>query len=184
MKSIAVPLFFVLVTGVAAQAADTPVSNDPKVALVRAMRSDEIALGSAKRAFLTGAVAQKYPAADKKCVRRFEHSQFTDGFAGVVGQVLNPTEVATALKFYQSEAGVKYVEGTLRRLHTRYGEDSGVPEIKGKEDISPAQMAEISDFMRSDLGHKIMGKEMTESPSALKMGTEMLEQIAAKCRRN
>ena len=182
MKSYAM-LFAALVSTVAAQAADAPVSTDPQVALVRAMRSDEIALGGAKRAFLTGAVEQKYPGADKKCVKRYPYAEFTEGFAGVVGQVLNPTEVASALKFYQSPAGVKYVEGTLRRLNKRYGDESGVPAVKGKEEISPQQLAEISDFTRSDLGHKIMGKEMTESPAALKMGSEMLERIAAKCSR-
>jgi hypothetical protein len=176
-------LLLAMVSSAAVQAADAPVSADPKVALVRAMRSDEIALGGAKRAFLTGAVAEKYPSTDKKCVRRYEYAEFTEGFAGVVGQVLNPTEIATALKFYQSPAGVKYVEGTLRRLHKRFGDDSGVPEIKGKEEISPQQLAEISDFTRSDLGHKIMGKDMTESPAALKMGSEMLDRIAAKCSR-
>ena len=163
------------------QAADAPVATDPTIALVRAMRSDEIALGGAKRAFLTGAVEQKYPNADKKCVRRFDYSEFTAGFAGIVGQVLSPTEISTALKFYQSQAGVKYVEGTLRRLNKRFGDDSGVPQVKGKEEISPQQLAEISDFTRSDVGHKIMGKDMTESPAALKMGSEMLERIAAKC---
>jgi hypothetical protein len=40
-----------------------------------------------ERAFLTGAVAEKYPSADKKCVKRIEYSEFTGGFAGVVGQV-------------------------------------------------------------------------------------------------
>jgi hypothetical protein len=176
-------LYAALVSSAAVQAADAPVSTDPKVALVRAMRSDEIALSGAKRAFLTGAVAKKYPATDKKCVKRFEYAEFTEGFAGVVGQVLSPTEIDTALKFYQSPAGVKYVEGTLRRLHKRFGDDSGVPEIKGKEDVSPEQLAAISDFTRSDLGHKIMGKDMTESPAALKMGSEMLDRIAAKCSR-
>jgi len=181
MKSIL--LYVALVSSAAVQAADAPAATDPKVALVRAMRSDEIALGGAKRAFLTGAVAEKYPSTDRKCVKRYEYAEFTEGFAGVVGQVLNPTEIATALKFYQSPAGVKYVEGTLRRLNKRFGEDSGVPQIKGKEEVSPQQLAEISDFTRSDVGHKIMGKDMTESPAALKMGSEMLERIAARCSR-
>jgi hypothetical protein len=182
MKSLVV-LFVALSSSAAVHAADAPASADPNVELVRAMRSDEIALSGAKRAFLTGAVAEKYPVTDKKCVKRFEYAEFTEGFAGVVRQVLNPAEIAEALKFYQSPAGVKYVEGTLRRLRTRFGDDSGVPEIKGKEEISPQQLAEISDFTRSDLGHKIMGKDMTESPAALKMGREMLERIAAKCAR-
>jgi len=178
-----VMLIVALVSGAAVQAADAPTATDPKVALVRAMRSDEIALGGAKRAFLTGAVAEKYPSTDKKCVKRYEYAEFTEGLAGVVGQVLSPTEIATALKFYQSPAGVKYVEGTLRRLNKRFGEDSGVPQVKGKEEVSPQQLAEISDFTRSDVGHKVMGKEMTESSAALKMGSEMLERIAARCSR-
>jgi len=182
MKSY-VALFATLVSSAALHAADAPVVQDPKVALVRAMRSDEIALGGAKRAFLTGAVDEKYPGTDKKCVKRYEYAEFTAGFAGVVGQVLNPTEISAALKFYQSEAGVKYVEGTLRRLRKRFGDESGVPEVKGKEEISPQQLAEISDFTRSELGHKITGKDMTESPAALKMGSEMLDRIAAKCGR-
>jgi hypothetical protein len=180
MKWIATLLIAATLTAAAAHAAD---AADPRVALVRAMRSDEIGVSGAKRAFLSGAMEEKYPGTNAKCVKRIGFAEFTDGFAGVVGLVLNPTEIGTALKFYQSEAGVKYVEGTLRRLHTRFGDDSGIPEIKGKEDISPKQMAEISEFTRSDLGHKIMGKELTESPPALKFGREMADQIAAKCGR-
>ena len=178
MKPFALSLFVVILAPAAVQAADIA---DPKTALVRAMRSDEIALGGAKRAFLSGAMAGKFPRTDSKCVKRIGFAEFTGGFSQVIGQVLKPAEIETALKFYQSDAGVKYVEGTLRRLHARFGEDSGIPKIAGEEDISPKQMAEIAEFTRSDLGHKIMGKELTESPAALKFGGEMLEQIGAKC---
>src|SRR4029079_11082936 len=130
----ALTLVLATVLPAAVHAADVA---DPKVALVRAMRSDEIAVSGAKRAFLSGAVAEKYPRTDAKCVKRVAFADFTGGFSEVVGQVLNPAEIETALKFYQSDAGVKYVEGTVRRLNTRFGEDSGLPKIAGKEEISP-----------------------------------------------
>jgi hypothetical protein len=158
--------------------------GDPKaVALVRAMRSDEIGVSGAKRAFLTGAVEEKFPATNAACVKRVDYADFTAGLSRVVGQVLTPQEIDAALQFYQSDAGVKYVEGTLRRLRTRLGDDSFVPKIAGKEDISPAQVNAIAEFTRSDLGRKVMGKDLTESPAALQFGREMMQQIAGKCGR-
>jgi hypothetical protein len=180
MKSFAWSFVIATLLPVALHAAD---AADPGTALVRAMRSDEIGLSNAKRAFLSGAMEEKYGGTDKKCVKRISYADFTGGFAQVVVQVLSPQEIDEALKFYKSDAGVKYVEGTLRRLRARYGEDSGIPKIAGKEEVSAQQMAEISEFTRSKVGHKVMGKELTESPAALKFGGEMLEQIAAKCGR-
>ena len=149
--------------------------------LVRAMRSDEIAVASAKHAFLTGAVEERYGKASASCVKKLPYAQFTPGSARVVDTVLKPQEIDTALAFFQSPAGAKYVEGLIRRLRARQGDDTALPEVDGKEEISAEQMASIAEFSRSDLGRKIMGKEMTESPAALAYGREILAAIAAKC---
>ena len=94
---------------------------------------------------------------------------------------LSPSEIETSLAFFQSDAGVKYVEGLLRRLRTRQGEASVLPEVAGKEDITPEQLAAIADFSRSDLGRKVIGKDLTLSPAAEALGRQTTEQIAAKC---
>jgi hypothetical protein len=151
--------------------------------LVRAMRSDEIAVAGAKHAFVSGALEEKYPRINATCVKRVPYADFTQGLSRVVGQVLTPTEIDGALKFYQSDAGVKYTDGILRRLRNRLGADSGLAAVPGVEEISPAQIAAISDFTSSDLGRKVMGKEMSESPAALQFGREMMDQIAGKCAR-
>jgi hypothetical protein len=164
---------------VAAQAAGAGTATD----LVRAMRSDEIAVAGAKHAFVSGALEEKYPRINAACVKRVPYTDFTDGLSRVVAQVLTPTEIDGALKFYQSEAGVKFTDGLLRRLRNRLGAESGLAAMPGTEEISPAQVAAISDFTSSDLGRKVMGNEMSESPAALQFGREMMEQIAGKCRR-
>jgi hypothetical protein len=151
--------------------------------LVRAMRSDEIAVAGAKHAFITGALEEKYPRTNANCVKRVPFADFTQGLSRVVGQVLTPTEIDGALKFYQSDAGVKYTDGILRRLRNRFGPDAGLAAVPGTEEVSPAQIAAISEFTSSDLGRKVMGKEMSESPAALQFGREMMEQIAGKCGR-
>jgi hypothetical protein len=151
--------------------------------LVRAMRSDEIAVAGAKHAFVSGALEEKYPRINATCVKRVPFAEFTDGLSRVVGQVLTPTEIDGALKFYQSDAGVKFTDGLLRRLRNRLGADSGLAAMPGTEEISPAQVAAISDFTSSDLGRKVMGKEMSESPAALQFGREMMDRIAGKCAR-
>jgi hypothetical protein len=163
----------------AAQAAAGGTAAD----LVRAMRSDEIAVAGARHAFVSGALEQKYPRINASCVKRVPFADFTEGLSRVVGQVLTPTEIDGALKFYQSDAGVKFTDGLLRRLHARLGADSGLAAMPGTEEISPAQVAAISDFTSSDLGRKVMGKEMSESPAALQFGRDMMEQIAGKCGR-
>lgn len=168
---------FVLFAPLALHAADPTRAQ----ALVRAMRSDEIAVASAKHAFLTGAVEEKYGKANPSCVKKVPFADFTAGSARVVESVLKPQEVDSALGFFQSPAGTKYVDGLIRRLRARQGDDSALPKVEGKEEFTPEQMAAIADFSRSDLGHKIMGKDMTESPAALAFGRDILAAIAAKC---
>jgi hypothetical protein len=156
-------------------------ADSDAVALARAMRSDEIAVAGAKRAFLAGALDERYGKTQPSCVRKVSYSDFTAGSAQVIGSVLTPQEIGTALAFFQSDAGVKYVEGLIRRLRSSQGEDTALPKVAGKEEISPAQLAAISDFSSSDLGRKIMGKEMTESPAALAFGRQIMDAIAARC---
>lgn len=179
MKPLA--LCILLVSLIAAVQAAPATGTSRSVALVRAMRAEELALSSAKRAFTSGALENTYPGVNAGCVKRAGFADFTEPFARVVEQVLNPQEIETALEFYQSDAGTKYVEGTLRRLRARFGEDSGIPKIAGEERISPAQTAAISEFASSDLGRKIMGKQMTESPGALKFGRDMMDELARRC---
>jgi hypothetical protein len=149
-------------------------------ALVRATRSDELAVSAAKRAFASGAV-QDYADANAGCVKRVDYRNFTARFARVFEQVLTPAEIETALTFYQSTAGVKYVEGTFRRLRASLGEESGLPRISGVEDITPEERDAISAFASSDLGRKIAGKQTTESPAALQFGRDMVDEIGGKC---
>jgi hypothetical protein len=56
-----------------------------------------------------------------------------------------------------------------------------LPEVTGKEDITQAQLAAIADFSRSDLGRKVMGKDLTLSPQAVALGNEITGHIAEKC---
>src|SRR3982751_5270085 len=51
--------------------------------LVRAMRSDELAVSGAKRAFISGAVPN-YAQASPGCVKRVDYKDFTGKFAQVV----------------------------------------------------------------------------------------------------
>ena len=174
------PIAFTLVLAVFAVAA-AHAEDSRSVALVRAMRSDEIALGTVKFAFLSGSLAERFGRTSNGCVKRIPYRDFTAGWARVVESVLSPQEIETSLAFFQSDAGIKHVEGLLRRLRARQGDDSVLPEIAGKEVITPKQLAAIADFSRTDLGHKVMGKEMTLSPAAVEMGRETTEQIAGKC---
>jgi hypothetical protein len=138
-------------------------------------------VAAAKRAFLTGAVEERYGKTQASCVRKVPVAQYSEGSARVVASVLSPQEIATALAFFRSDAGAKYVEGLIRRLRASQGEETALPKVSGKEDISPEQVAAIGEFSRSDLGRKVMGKQMTESPAALAYGREIMAGIAAKC---
>jgi hypothetical protein len=155
--------------------------NSRSVALVRAMRSDEIAVATAKLAFVSGSLRERYGKTNNACVKRIPYADFTAGWARVVESVLTPPEIETSLAFFQSDAGVKYVEGLLRRLRARQGDASLLPEVPSKEDISAAQLAKISEFSSTDLGRKVMGKDLTLSPAAEALGRETTEQIAGKC---
>jgi hypothetical protein len=178
MKSFARTLFL------AALAIGTTTSafaeNPKSVALVRAMRTDEIAVANAKLAFLGGKLTERYGKTSNACIKRVSYTEFTGGWAGVVDAFLKPPEIETALAFYESAPGVKYVEGLLRRMRERQGKDSQLPEVPAKEEISAAELAKISDFSSTDLARKL-GKDFQQSPAALAWGTEMTGQIARKC---
>jgi hypothetical protein len=178
MKNTATALFCLLIAAPLHAAPDTAGSRAET--LVRAMRSDELAVSAAKRAFASGAI-EGYGNASAGCLKRVDYKNFTTRFSRVVEQVLTPSEIETALTFYQSPAGVKYVEGTFRRLRASLGEESGLPKIAGVEDISPQERDAISAFASSDLGRKIAGKKMTESPAALQFGRDMVEEIGQQC---
>ena len=179
MKSFALTLFLAAIGtfgAASALAADEPRS----VALVRAMRTDEIAVANAKLAFLGGNLTDQFGKTSNGCIKRVSYAEFTTGWARVVEGFLKPAEVDTALAFYQSAPGVKYVEGVIRRMRERQGKDSQLPEVSGKEEIAPAELAKISDFSSTELGRKL-GKDFLQSPAALAWGRDMTEQIARKC---
>ena len=162
-------------------AATSAIAESPKsVALVRAMRTDEIAVANAKLAFLGGKLTERFGKTSNGCIKRVSYAEFTAGWARVVDGFLKPPEVDTALAFYQSAPGVKYVEGMLRRMRERQGKESQLPEIAGKEEIAPPELAKISEFSSTDLGRRL-GKDFLQSPAALAWGNEMTEQIAKKC---
>jgi len=176
MKSIATMWMLTALAATAAQGADDPKS----VALTRAMRSDEIAVATAKRNFLSGSLAERYGKTNPGCVKRVPYADFTAGWARVVDTVLNAKEIDEALAFYKSDAGVKYVEGLLRRMRSREGGEV-FPEVAGKEEITPAQQAAIADFSRSEVGHKVLGNDLLASPAAESFGKDLIAKIVQKC---
>jgi hypothetical protein len=177
MKTSVTTLTLVLMAATSAHGQGTSRS----VELVRAMRSDEIAVATAKLAFISGSLRERYGKTSNGCVKAIPYSEFTAGWARVVDSVLSPQEIESSLKFFQSDAGVKYVEGLLRRLRARQGAASVLPEVPGSEDITPAQLASIADFTRSVAGRKVMGKDFTLSPAAEALGRDTTARIAAKC---
>jgi hypothetical protein len=180
MNSIATTLVLAALAAASVHATHAA-GNSNAVALVRAMRADEIAVATAKLAFLSGSVEQRYGKTKAGCVKRVPYENFTARWARVVETVLSPQEIDTSLTYFQSEAGVKYVEGLLRRMRSREGADAVFPEVPGKENISPAQQAAIADFSRSDTGRKLMGKDLTASPAAVDFGRAMMDEIARSC---
>jgi hypothetical protein len=170
-----------LLSALGAFAGTSAFAESPKSeALVRAMRTDEIAVANAKLAFLGGSLAERFGKTSNGCIKRVSYAEFTAGWARVVDGFLRPPDIDLALAFYQSPAGIKYVEGVVRRMKERQGKESQLPEVPSKEEISPAELAKISDFSSTDLGRKL-GKDFLQSPAAVAWGTDMTAQIAKKC---
>ena len=114
---------------------------------MRAMRSDEIAVATAKRNFLNGSMAERYGKTNAGCVKRIPYTDFTAGWARVIDSVLSAEEIDTALTFFKSDAGVKYVEGMLRRLRAREGGERCCPKSRARKTYLSAQSAAISRFL-------------------------------------
>jgi hypothetical protein len=93
MKSIAGMLVLVALGAAASHAADSAKS----VTLVRAMRSDEIAVATAKLGFLSGAMVERYGKTNAGCVKRIPYADFTAGWARVIENVLTAQEIDSSL---------------------------------------------------------------------------------------
>ncbi len=76
-------------------------------------------------------MAERYGKTNAGCVKRIPYADFTAGWARVIDSVLSGEEIDTALAFFKSDAGVKYVEGMLRRLARPRGWRS-VPRSPGQ----------------------------------------------------
>ena len=177
MKSIARVLVLAVFSLAPAHGADNPKS----LALVRAMRTDEISTATLKFAFLNREMVKSLGTTKDSCVRRVTYADFTAPWARVVESVLSPNEIDQSLAFYESEAGVKFMDGMLRRMREHQGKGSVLPEVSGKEEFSEPQKAEIARFSSSDLGRKVMGNGFIKSPAAIELGTEMGKKIARMC---
>lgn len=181
MKSFATTLAGAALAALSAHSMAQGADASKSVALVRAMRSDEIAVATVKHAFLSGAMVERFGKTRDSCVERVPYTDFTGAWARVVESVLNPQEIDTSLAFFQSDAGVKYVEGLVRRLRARQGEDSSLPEVSGSEEVTKPQLAAISDFTSTAVGRKVLGKDLTMSPAAVALGGDMTKKIAGLC---
>jgi hypothetical protein len=78
--------------------------------LVRATRSDVIILEASKAAVSRATIEGHFTAAQFKCFDQLPASALTSDLGKVLSKVLTPEEIAAALEFYTSPAGVKFTD--------------------------------------------------------------------------
>ena len=127
-------------------------------ALVRAMRADVMVLEASKAGIARATGEGHFTAAQFKCFDQLSASVLTADLGKVVSKVLSQDEIAKALEFYASPAGVKYMDMKFMAL-ARNAAASGltfngkpaVPDPSMNRDEMQAARA----FMESGLGKKL-----------------------------
>jgi hypothetical protein len=133
------------------------VAKPPYLALVRAMREDELLLMTVRRQ-----IESEKHAYNAECLANLRPGLVTRTIAWAMEPSISAQEVADAIRFFESETGRKLVERTYRQLKDGLASaDAGVPELTGTEGL------EMSRFMKSAAGNKLLVKRITRQSRVL-----------------
>jgi len=158
---------FLLYTPLAAAAKPT---YDDAVRLVSAMREDELIVmalrNSVKSAMRENATNGKVAERQAQCVDSFEYPSITDLVAVAIATNLSASEVHDAIRFYQAKVGKKTVSRKESELRDKVSSDT--------DWLSDAEKKELTAFMRTTAGKKLLTDNVTKQPS---MAAETLKRI-------
>jgi len=141
--------------------------------LVSAMRVQAIFEGATRHAYLHDERAQTLPAAVRDCLAKIDLSFAHGMYVQVVEEVLTPTEIAEAIRYFQSRAGYLDVMLAVRKHRASLEAPDLIREADAAGEPTAEESRLMESFERSPLAEKI-GQIHTEARK------ERLSDIAAE----
>jgi hypothetical protein len=133
------------------------VAKPPYLALVRAMREDELLLMTLRRQIESGKHTYK-----AECLANLRPGLVTTTIAWAMEPSISAQEVADAIPFFESEAGRKSVgRAYLQMKDGLAATDARLPAL------TEAEVLEVSRFAKSEAGEKLLVKNITRQSRVL-----------------
>ena len=160
--------------------AESPDAGD-SVALVRAMAADVTLLHASMEAMSLATREGHYTPAQLECFQKLPASAFTAGLAKVLARALTVPEISDALAFYNSPAGIKYVDYVFATLNRETGASFAVKPA-GSDPMTADEMRAILAFSKSEVGEKIeSGRLLLTSPESQAVAERVLGRQITAC---
>jgi hypothetical protein len=137
--------------------------------LVNAMREDELMLLAVRAA---KALRNEPVEQDAKCFDRYQYPELTDIPARQISEQMTDSEVADALRYFQSDAGRSFV---------RRNELALIGKVAGAPGLSTAEHVELERFKRRSAGRKLLGKLITRQPKSMAEAISRVNQHLDHC---
>jgi hypothetical protein len=124
-------------------------------ALVRAMRADVMLLEASKGAISLATSEGYYTATQFQCFEKLPASAFTAGLARILARDLTVKELSEALAFYNSPAGIKFVDFIFETISRETGGSFSASSGNADSSMSIDEMRAARDFTRTGVGKKL-----------------------------
>jgi hypothetical protein len=157
---------------------------DDATALVRAMRADVMVLESFKGGVSRATDEGRYTAAQLQCFQKLPASAFTAEIANFLAGKLSAGEIETALEFYRSPVGRKYIDVMFLALNESKRFDFKAKPLSSAYSLDPEQTSIVWAFAETGAGKKLLENQLALSPDGLaiykKIAGKQLDACVAK----
>jgi hypothetical protein len=134
------------------------IAKPPYLALVRAMREDELLLTTQRRR-----IERENHRYRAECLANLRPALVTATIAWAMEPAISAQEVAEATRFFESDAGRKLVS----RRNTQLTDGLASTDHPSLPQLNADELAEANQFTKSEAGDKLLVKNITQQPRVL-----------------
>jgi hypothetical protein len=142
-----------LVSATAARAGDAVRARE----LMTLMRADEVVAGAMKSSLRSRKSGLGLSDAQVACLNAVPHSEFSDVVTQALAEGLGDEELADAIAFYRSPAGMRYVKSLVATMQG----------TQPAEKLNDDDAARVRDFASTPLGDKLLKQALIPNSNAV-----------------
>jgi hypothetical protein len=125
--------------------------------LMTLMRADEVVAGAMKTSLRSKKSGLGLTDAQIACLDAVPHSEFSDAVTKALADGLGDEELASAIAFYRSPAGIRYVKSLVALMQ----------DTRPAETLSDDDAARVRDFADTALGNKLLKQALIPNSNAV-----------------